>query len=198
MIISTGMASIDEIHEAVEAANNAGCREIAILRTVSGYPAPAIDYNLNTIPDMMNRFGLVTGLSDHTIDNITAYSSIALGARIIEKHFTLNRNGAGPDDKFSLEQDEFSALCQGALISWQSLGGINYSHKESEKGSLKFRRSLYFIKEMHAGDIITPSCIKSVRPGFGLAPNNFDQIIGKRLNSNVSYGTPVNWSMIEN
>jgi len=198
MIISTGMASIDEIHEAVEAANNAGCREIAILRTVSGYPAPAIDYNLNTIPDMMNRFGLVTGLSDHTIDNITAYSSIALGARIIEKHFTLNRNGGGPDDKFSLEQDEFGALCQGALTSWQSLGRINYSHKESEKGSLKFRRSLYFIKEMHAGDIITPSCIKSVRPGFGLAPNNFDQIIGKRLNSNVSYGTPVSWSMIEN
>lgn len=198
MIISTGMASIDEIHEAIEAANDAGCKEIAILRTVSGYPAPAVDYNLNTIPDMMNRFGLVTGLSDHTIDNITAYSSIALGARIIEKHFTLDRNGGGPDDKFSLEQDEFKALCKGALISWQSLGGINYSHKESEKGSVKFRRSLYFIKEMQSGDIITPSCIKSVRPGFGLAPNNFDQIIGKRLNSNVSYGTPVSWSLIEN
>jgi pseudaminic acid synthase len=198
MIISTGMASINEIHEAIEVANEAGCKEIAILRTVSGYPAPAVDYNLNTIPDMMNRFGLVTGLSDHTIDNITAYSSIALGARIIEKHFTLDRNGGGPDDKFSLEQDEFGALCQGALISWQSLGGINYSHKESEKGSVKFRRSLYFIKEMKAGDIISPSCIKSVRPGFGLAPNNFDQIIGKRLNSNVSYGTPVNWSLIEN
>lgn len=198
MIISTGMASIDEIHEAIEAANDAGCKEIAILRTVSGYPAPAVDYNLNTIPDMMNRFGLVTGLSDHTIDNITAYSSIALGARIIEKHFTLDRNGGGPDDKFSLEQDEFEALCQGALTSWKSLGVVNYSHKESEKGSLKFRRSLYFIKEMVAGDIITSSSIKSVRPGFGLAPNNFDQIIGKRVTSDVSYGTPVSWSLIEN
>jgi N-acetylneuraminate synthase len=198
MIISTGMASIEEIHEAITVAKDAGCKEIAILRTVSGYPAPAIDYNLNAIPDMMNRFGLVTGLSDHTIDNITAYSSIALGARIIEKHFTLDRNGGGPDDKFSLEQDEFGALCQGALISWQSLGGINYSHKESEKGSVKFRRSLYFIKEMQVGDIITATCIKSVRPGFGLAPNNFDQLIGKRLNSNVSYGTPVNWALIEN
>jgi len=198
MIISTGMASIEEIHEAIIVAKDAGCKEIAILRTVSGYPSPAIDYNLNTIPDMMNRFGLVTGLSDHTIDNITAYSSIALGARIIEKHFTLDRNGGGPDDKFSLEQDEFGALCQGALISWQSLGGINYSHKESEKGSVKFRRSLYFIKEMQVGDIITATCIKSVRPGFGLAPNNFDQLIGKRLNSNVSYGTPVNWALIEN
>lgn len=198
MIISTGMASIDEIHEAIEAANDAGCKEIAILRTVSGYPAPAVDYNLNTIPDMMNRFGLVTGLSDHTIDNITAYSSIALGARIIEKHFTLDRNGGGPDDKFSLEQDEFGALCQGALTSWKSLGIVNYSHKESEKGSVKFRRSLYFIKEMVAGDIITSSSIKSVRPGFGLAPNNFDQIIGKRVTSDVSYGTPVSWSLIEN
>ena len=132
------------------------------------------------------------------IDNITAYSSIALGARIIEKHFTLDRNGGGPDDKFSLEQDEFGALCQGALTSWKSLGIVNYSHKESEKGSVKFRRSLYFIKEMVAGDIITSSSIKSVRPGFGLAPNNFDQIIGKRVTSDVSYGTPVSWSLIEN
>jgi N-acetylneuraminate synthase len=197
MIISTGMASIDEINQAIVAANDAGCKDISILRTVSGYPAPAIDYNLNTIPDMINRFGLVTGLSDHTIDNITAYSSIALGARIIEKHFTLDRNGDGPDDKFSLEEHEFTALCKGALTSWQSLGQVNYSHKESEKGSVKFRRSLYFIKEMVNGETITPSCIKSVRPGFGLAPNYFDQIIGKKVNTKISYGTPVSLDLIQ-
>ena len=188
MIISTGMASIDEIQEAIDAANDSGCNEIAILRTVSGYPAPAID--------MMKRFGLVTGLSDHTIDNITAYSSIALGARIIEKHFTLDRNGGGPDDKFSLEQEEFRNLCQGALTSWQSLGGVNYSHKESEKGSVKFRRSLYFVKKMNAGDTITPSCIKSVRPGFGLSPNNYDSLIGRKVKVDIEYGTPTSLNLL--
>lgn len=196
MIISTGMASINEIHEAIAAANDAGCKELVILRTVSGYPAPAIDYNLNTIPDMMNRFGLVTGLSDHTIDNITAYSSIALGARIIEKHFTLDRNGGGPDDKFSLEEHEFAALCKGALTSWQSLGKVDYSRKDSEKGSVKFRRSLYFVKEMVAGEVITPSCIKSVRPGFGLPPNNYDNLIGRKVKVNVEYGTPTSLQLL--
>jgi pseudaminic acid synthase len=196
MIISTGMASLEEINDAIVAANDAGCNEIAILRTVSGYPAPAIDYNLNTIPDMIKRFGLVTGLSDHTIDNITAYSSIALGARIIEKHFTLDRNGSGPDDKFSLEENEFAALCVGALTSWQSLGEVNYSHKESEKGSLKFRRSLYFVKNMIAGETITESSIKSVRPGFGLSPNYYDSLIGKKLKIDVEYGTPTSFELL--
>ena len=144
----------------------------------------------------MTRFGLVTGLSDHTIDNITAYSSIALGARIIEKHFTLDRNGGGPDDKFSLEEHEFAALCEGAFTSWQSLGKVDYSHKESEKGSVKFRRSLYFVKEMVAGEVITPSCIKRVRPGFGLPPNNYDNLIGRKVKVNVEYGTPTSFQLL--
>ena len=125
LIISTGMADAEEIAEAIEAAREGGCRELAILHCVSGYPAPAEDYNLHTIPDMIHRFGLVTGLSDHTLDNTTAITSVALGARIIEKHFTLDRCGDGPDDSFSLEPSELTALCQGVKTAWSALGRVD-------------------------------------------------------------------------
>lgn len=196
MIISTGMADADEISEAIEAARDGGCKELAILHCVSGYPALAEDYNLRTIPDMINRFGLVTGLSDHTLDNTTAIASVALGASIIEKHFTLDRNGGGPDDSFSLEPKELAALCNDAKTAWAALGKADYGLKSSELGNVKFRRSLYFVRAMKAGDVITEDFVRSVRPGFGIAPKYFDQIIGKRMRCDVSANTPVSFEHI--
>ncbi len=198
MIISTGMADAIEIQEAINAARDGGCKELAILHCVSGYPAPAADYNLCTVPDMIERFGLVTGLSDHTLDNTTAITSVALGASIIEKHFTLDRNGGGPDDSFSLEPVEMVALCQGVKTAWQALGQVDYDRKFSEQGNVKFRRSLYFVKNLKAGDVITEHAIRSVRPGFGLSPKYFDQIIGKHVVFDVEIGTPVSRECVKN
>lgn len=196
MIISTGMADADEIQEAIAAAREGGCKELAILHCVSGYPAPAADYNLRTIPDMIERFGLVTGLSDHTLDNTTAITSVALGASIIEKHFTLDRSGGGPDDSFSLEPAELTALCRDSKTAWLALGSVNYDRKSSEQGNAQFRRSLYFVKDLKAGDVITEDAVRSVRPGFGLAPKYIDEIVGKRLITDVAFGQATDWSHI--
>lgn len=191
MIISTGMADAEEIQEAIDAAREGGCKELAVLHCVSGYPAPAQDYNLRTIPDMIQRFGLVTGLSDHTLDNTTAITSVAMGASIIEKHFTLNRNGGGPDDSFSLEPAELAALCHGAKTAWQALGQVDYGRKSSEQGNVKFRRSLYFTKALACGAKIQAEDIRSVRPGFGLPPKFLSQLIGRTLTREVKAATPV-------
>ena len=197
MIISTGMADAEEIAEAIDAARAGGCKELAILHCVSGYPAPAQDYNLRTIPDMMQRFGLVTGLSDHTLDNTTAITSVALGASIIEKHFTLNRSGGGPDDSFSLEPAELAALCRDSKTAWAALGQVDYGRKSSEQGNAKFRRSLYFVKNMSIGEILTPDSVRSLRPGYGLKPKELDRIIGRKLATNVFFGQPVKMNCIE-
>lgn len=191
MIISTGMADDEEIAEAIDAARGGGCKDLAILHCVSGYPAPARDYNLRTIPDMIERFGLATGLSDHTLDNTTAIASVALGGSLIEKHFTLDRSGGGPDDSFSLEPQEFAALCRDAKTAWEALGNVDYGHKSSETGNVKFRRSLYFVKSLKAGDIVTPDAVRSVRPGFGLAPKFLDRVLGNVLRRDVQINTPV-------
>lgn len=191
MIISTGMANEEEIEEAVITARDGGCREVAILHCVSGYPAPPEDYNLVTIPDMIDRYGLVTGLSDHTLGNSTAIASVALGASIIEKHFTLDRNGGGPDDSFSLEPAELATLCRESRVAWQALGKIDYGHKSSEAGNVQFRRSLYFVKDLKAGDLITKDAIRSVRPGYGLPPKMLDQIVGRRAAVDILANTPV-------
>ena len=196
MIISTGMADAEEIQEAIIAAREGGCKELAILHCVSGYPAPAEDYNLRTIPDMSARFGLVTGLSDHTLENTTAITSVALGASIIEKHFTLDRSYGGPDDPFSVEPRELLALCTGAYTAWKALGEVDYSRKSSEQGNVQFRRSLYFIRELKAGEKITADAIRSVRPGFGLAPKYAECVIGKRVLRDVHYGQPLSWKLI--
>ncbi len=193
MIISTGMADAEEIAEAIEAAREGGCKELAILHCVSGYPAPAADYNLRTITDMVKRFGLVTGLSDHTLDNTTAITSVALGASIIEKHFTLDRSGGGPDDSFSLEPAELTALCRDSKTAWQALGSVNYGRKSSEQGNAQFRRSLYFVKDLKAGDVITEDAVRSVRPGFGLAPKYYSEVIGKKTVTGIKYGQAVTW-----
>jgi len=197
MIISTGMANEEEIQEAIETARESGCKQIAILHCVSGYPAPAGDYNLRTIPDMQQKFGVVTGLSDHTLGNATAIASVALGASIIEKHFTLDRTGGGPDDSFSLEPQELRALCRDSRTAWQALGKVDYGRKSSEQGNVKFRRSLYFVKDLRVGEIIGPDAVRSVRPGYGLSPSFLNQIIGARLCREVFSATPVTWDSID-
>lgn len=191
MIISTGMADAEEIQEAVEAAREGGCKELAILHCVSGYPAPAEDYNLRTIPDMIQRFGLVTGLSDHTLDNTTAIASVVLGSSIIEKHFTLDRSGGGPDDSFSLEPAELAALCRDSKTAWAALGSIDYGRKSSELGNIIFRRSLYFVEDLKAGSVIKNSSVRSVRPGFGVAPRFIGNVVGRKLKVDVVYAQPV-------
>lgn len=196
MIISTGMADAEEIAEAIAAARDGGCRELAILHCVSGYPAPPQDYNLRTIPDMIDRFGLVTGLSDHTMDNTTAIAAVALGASIIEKHVTLDRKGGGPDDSFSLEPSEFAALCRDAKTAWGALGGVDYGRKSSERGNVVFRRSLYFVRDLAAGEVITPDAVRSVRPGFGAAPKHLEAIIGRPVLQAVAAETPVRLDLI--
>jgi N-acetylneuraminate synthase len=196
MIISTGMADAAEIDEAVQAARGGGCKELALLHCVSGYPAPAADYNLHTIADMRARFTVPVGLSDHTLDNTTALASIALGAVIIEKHFTLDRRGGGPDDSFSLEPAELAALCRDSRTAWQALGRINYGLKSSEQGNVQFRRSLYFVKPLRAGDRVTADAVRSVRPGYGLPPKHLGQVIGRTLAKDVDYATPVTWDAL--
>lgn len=197
MIISTGMADETEIEEAISAATEGGCNELAILHCVSGYPAPAKDYNLKTLLDMKEKFDVVIGISDHTLSNVTALTSIAMGTSIIEKHFTLDRERGGPDDSFSLEEKDLSELCTSSRTAWDALGKIDYSRKESEKTNLKFRRSLYFIKDMEAGDIVTHDSIKSIRPGFGISPKYFEEIIGRKINRKISYGTPVKFEFLK-
>lgn len=191
MIISTGMADAEEIQDAIDAARRAGCKELAVLHCVSGYPAPAADYNLSTLVDMKQRFGQLTGLSDHTLDNTTAICSVALGAALIEKHFTLDREGGGPDDSFSLEPNELAALCRDSKTAWEALGKVDYGRKSSEQDNLKFRRSLYFVKDLAAGELITAEHVRSVRPGYGLAPKHIKEVIGKRATRDLEANTRV-------
>ncbi|AUN93897.1 pseudaminic acid synthase [Pseudazoarcus pumilus] len=197
MIISTGMADAMEIQEAIDAARSGGCKELAILHCVSGYPAAAEDYNLRTIPDMIERFGLVTGLSDHTLDNTTAIASVALGASIIEKHVTLDRTGSGPDDSFSLEPAELEFLCKGVKTAWEAIGKVDYSRKSSEQGNVKFRRSLYVTQDLKAGDILTEANLRSVRPGFGLEPKHLEVLLGRRVTRDIPAGTPMRWDVVD-
>ncbi|WP_349342854.1 pseudaminic acid synthase [Marinobacter sp. MMG032] len=191
MIISTGMADAEEIQEAIDAARRAGCKQLAILHCVSGYPAPAEDYNLRTIVDMQQRFGLITGLSDHTLDNTTAIASVVLGASIIEKHFTLDRSGGGPDDSFSLEPEDLKALCRDSKTAWKALGKVDYGRKSSEQGNALFRRSLYFVNDIRAGEVISGGDVRSVRPGFGLAPKHLKTVVGKVARHDISRNSPV-------
>jgi N-acetylneuraminate synthase len=191
MIISTGMADVEEIQEAIEAAREGGCKDLAILHCVSGYPAPAEDYNLKTLIDMQQKFGLVTGLSDHTIDNTTAIASVVLGASIIEKHVTLDRNGGGPDDSFSLESEELKQLCLGTKTAWEALGNVDYGRKSSEQANVQFRRSLYIIKDIKEGEIITAEHVKSIRPGFGLPPKYLESILGQVCKKDARRGDAV-------
>ena len=190
------MANDQEIEEAVETAMQFGNGELTLLHCVSGYPAPAADYNLRTLEDMKKRFGVNVGLSDHTLSNVTAIAAVAFGAVMVEKHVTLDRNAGGPDDSFSLEEDGLQELCSATRIAWQALGKVNYERTEAEKGNVKFRRSLYFVRAMKQGDTITEKDIRSVRPGFGLAVKFYDNLIGAKVLTEVEKNTPVTFDSI--
>jgi len=196
MIMSTGMANAFEIQEAIDCARNNGCEELIVLHCVSGYPAPAEQYNLRTIADIAERFGVLSGLSDHTIDNATAVASVALGACLIEKHVTLDRNGGGADDSFSLEPKELAQLCKDSKTAWQALGKVNYERTEAEKGNVKFRRSLYLVKDIKAGEKFTSENVRSIRPGFGLPPKYYNLILNSSAKVNLKKGTALNMDMI--
>lgn len=198
MIISTGMADLIEIEEAIDTARSAGCDQLAVLHCVSGYPAPAEQYNLRSILEIQSRFGVVTGLSDHTLDTVTAIAAVALGATIIEKHFTLDRSANGPDDSFSLEPDQFRLLREGAKIAWSSLGQVDFDHKPSEQENVSFRRSLYVTKNMKIGEVFDTTNIRSIRPGYGLAPKHWDDVIGKKCCVDIAAATALDWDMVEN
>ncbi|MBL1418114.1 MAG: pseudaminic acid synthase [Moritella sp.] len=197
MIISTGMANKAEIQDAVTTARENGCEELVVLHCVSGYPAPAEQYNLRTISDITARFDVLSGLSDHTIDNATAVVSVAFGACVIEKHVTLDRNGGGADDSFSLEPAEFGQLCRDTHTAWQALGKVNYERTDVEKGNVKFRRSLYVVKDIAAGELLTAENVRSIRPGFGLAPKHYDAVLGKVAKGIIYRGTALSFDLIE-
>lgn len=191
MIMSTGMANLDEISEAVEIAKENGCKDLVLLHCISSYPAPYDQSNLNTIPDLAKRFGVLTGLSDHTMGTTVATTSVALGACLIEKHFTLSRQDKGPDSEFSLEPNELKQLCIDTKIAHQSLGVAGYELKNTEKSGLKFRRSLYCVKTIKKGEKITKDNIRSIRPGMGLSPKYYEKILGKIAKQDIAYGTPI-------
>ncbi len=191
MIISTGMATKKEIEEAIVTARKNGCHDLVVLQCVSGYPAPAEQYNLRTMSDITSQFNVLTGLSDHTIDNATAITSIALGACLIEKHVTLDRSGGGPDDSFSLEPKELSQLCKDANTAWSALGKISYDRAEAEKTNIKFRRSIYAIKDINKGEAFTTDNVKSIRPGFGLPPKYMSKVLKSSAKLSLKKGSPI-------
>lgn len=196
LIISTGMATEAELHEAVDTAREAGCLDLILLKCTSAYPASPADTNLATIPDMRERFGCEVGLSDHTIGLAVSLASVALGATVIEKHFTLSRAEGGVDSAFSLEPDELRDLVQQSERAWQAMGAVRYGPAEREQGSLQFRRSLYVAEDMRAGDVFTAENLRVVRPGLGLAPKHYDEVLGRKVACDVAKGTPVAWDLV--
>lgn len=196
LIISTGMASIAELDEAVRAAREAGCKELVLLKCTSTYPASPDNTNILTIPHMRDLFGCEVGLSDHTMGVGVAVASVALGATVIEKHVTLSREDGGVDAAFSMEPDELRALVIETERAWQALGQVSYGPTEKEKASLVFRRSLYFAEQLEEGDEITERHIRAIRPGYGLAPKYIDMLIGRKANKKILKGTPVTWDAL--
>lgn len=196
MIISTGMATIAELDETVRTAREAGCKDLVLLKCTSTYPATPEDSNLLTIPHLRELFGVQVGLSDHTMGIGVAVASVALGATVIEKHFTLSRADGGVDSAFSMEPEEMQQLVIESERAWQSLGRIQYGSTVAEKESLKFRRSLYITKDMKAGDLLTEDNLKVLRPGFGLSSKYYQLLLGKTVKQDVKMGTPVSWELV--
>ncbi len=196
LIISTGAASIAEIGEGVETARSAGCRDIILLKCTSVYPASSEHSNLRTIPHMRELFGCEVGLSDHTPSIGPSLAAVALGAVMIEKHFTLSRKQGGVDACFSLEPDEFSVLAAESMEAWRALGKISYGPTPAEQNAVKKRRSLYIIQDLERGDVLTPKNLGRIRPGHGLKPKYYDILLGRKVNRAVKKGTPVTWDMI--
>lgn len=196
MIISTGMASVAEIDEALVTARQAGCEDVMILKCTSNYPATPDSSNLATIPSMMETFRVPVGLSDHTLGIGAAVAAVALGAVAIEKHVTLDRSDGGVDSGFSLEPSELRMLVTESAVAMQSVGRVKYGPTPSEVASLEFRRSLYVVEDLNAGDVLTTKNVRAIRPGYGLAPKYLDIVIGKCVNQQVKKGSPLSWNVI--
>lgn len=197
MIISTGMATVAEIDEAVRTARQAGCRDLVVLKCTSTYPATPANTNILTIPHMRQLLGCEVGLSDHTMGCGVAVAATALGATVIEKHFTLARADGGVDSTFSMEPAEFASLRAETERAWQALGAVSYGPTDAEKPSLAFRRSLYIARDVLAGDVLTPVNLRCVRPGFGMEPRFMDRVLGMRVRRAVPAGTPLTWDLLE-
>jgi N-acetylneuraminate synthase len=195
MIISTGLASLAEMEEAVDTARAGGAREVALLHCVSAYPAPIEEANVRTVPDLARRFGVVSGLSDHTPGAAAAVAAVALGASIVEKHFTLARADGGPDAAFSLEPAEFTALTADCKAAWRALGRIHYDALGSEAAAAGHRRSLYVAQDVAAGELLTTYNVRSVRPGYGLAPKHLPEVLGRPATRALRKGERLAWDM---
>jgi N-acetylneuraminate synthase len=195
MIISTGMASIAELDDTVRAARQAGCQDLVLLKCTSTYPATADNTNILTIPHIRELFGCEVGLSDHTMGVGVSVASVALGATVIEKHFTLNRADGGVDSSFSMEPAEMSQLVIETERAWQALGQVSYGATDAEQKSVVFRRSLYVVKDLQAGDVLTRDNLRAIRPGLGLPTKYIDQVLGKVVKHAVPRGTAVGWDM---
>ena len=196
MIISTGMASIAELDDTVRVAREAGCKDLILLKCTSTYPATADNTNILTIPHMRELFDCEVGLSDHTLGLGVSVASVALGASVIEKHFTLNRADGGVDSTFSMEPAEMAQLVVESERAWQALGQVSYGATEAEKKSIVFRRSLYVVQDLKAGDVLTKENVRAIRPGLGLPTKYLDVVMGKRVTQDVVRGTAVGWNLI--
>lgn len=196
IIISTGMATVAELDEAVRAAREAGCKDLVLLKCTSTYPASPVDTNILTIPHLRELFGCEVGLSDHTMGIGVSVASVALGATVIEKHFTLNRADGGVDSTFSMELAEMTQLVIETERAWQALGKVSYGSTETEKKSIAFRRSLYIVRDLKAGDVLTNDNLRAIRPGLGLPTKFIEQFLGKRIVSDAKRGTPLAWNLL--
>jgi pseudaminic acid synthase len=196
VIMSTGMASVAELDESVRAARAAGCENLILLKCTSTYPATPQNTNIRTIPHLRTLFDCEVGISDHTMGVGVSVASVALGASVIEKHFTLSRSDGGVDSAFSMEPAELSALVSESARAWQAMGAVSYGPTEAELKSLAFRRSLYVVKDMRAGERFTSDNLRAIRPGKGLPPKHYDQLLGRDVRVDVKRGTPVSWDLI--
>jgi pseudaminic acid synthase len=197
VILSTGMTDFAEIGEAVAAARAGGCRELVLLHCVSGYPAPVDDVNLSTLAHLAESFGVVVGLSDHTLGTAVSIAAVALGASVIEKHVTLRRADGGPDAAFSLEPDELQLLVQSCRTAHLALGHVSYDREPSERENAIFRRSLYAVADIARGERLTAENVRSIRPGFGLPPKELPNVLGRVAQAPIKRGTPLDWKLLE-
>lgn len=196
VVISTGMASLPELADAVDAARGAGCRNLVLLKCTSTYPADPRNSHLLTIPHMAELFDCAIGLSDHTLGIGAAVAAVALGAVMIEKHITLDRNDGGVDSRFSLEPPELASLVRATRTAWEALGKVNYGPSEAELASLQYRRSLYVVQDVRSGEVLSPANVRAIRPGLGLPPKFIDTILGRRAAKDIARGTALSWELI--